>query len=275
MSRAALAFALLLPLLVSAPTLAFDISLTGRSEQGGLIVGIVPPGARVSFGARDVPVTDKGRFLLGLDRDAPAEASLTVTASDGTRVDRKLTIAPRAWQIEKVDGVPQQLVTPDPETLAQILAENKLMVAARAQLELVPYFETGLIRPAEGRVSGIFGSQRILNGTPGSPHVGLDIAGPTGTPVHAAADGVVALRKEIMIMTGNTVVLNHGHGLETVYIHLSAIKVSDGQRVKQGDVIGLIGMTGRANGPHLHFGVTWFDKRLDPETVMAVLPPAK
>ncbi len=257
------------------PAFALDISLAGRIEQGGLIVGSVPPGARVIFGERDVPVTEKGRFLLGLDRDAPATGELVVIAPDGTRETRRFVIAPRAWKIEKVDGVPQALVTPDPETLARIIAENKLMIAARAQLELVPYFETGLIRPAEGRISGVFGSQRILNGTAGSPHAGLDIAGPAGTPVRAAADGVVALRKEMMIMTGNTVVLNHGYGLETVYIHMSAINVGDGQRVKQGDVIGLIGMTGRANGPHLHFGVTWFDKRLDPETVMAVLPPAK
>jgi len=264
-------FAAVFSIFLAFPALA-EVSLAGRIEQGGLVVGTVPPGAKITYGGRIIPVTQDGRFLLGIDRDAPANGELIVTAPDGTQEIQKFAVAPRPWNIEKVDGVPQKLVTPDPETLKQILAENKLMAAARAQLDLTPYFQSGLIRPAEGRISGVFGSQRILNGTPGSFHAGLDIAGPIGTPIRAAADGVVQLRHEMMVMTGNTIVLNHGYGLQTVYIHMSKIHVADGQRVKQGDVIGEIGMTGRANGPHLHFGVTWFDTRLDPETVLAVLP---
>ena len=264
--------ALLALVLFCRSAFAFDVSLAGRMEQGGLIIGDAPPGSKILFGDRTIPVTNSGKFLIGIDRDAPAAASFVVVGPNGVRETRNLTIAPRAWQIEKVNGVPQQLVTPDPELLAKIAAENKLMQAARAQLELTPYFESGLIRPAEGRISGVFGSQRVLNGTPRAPHNGLDIAAPIGTPIRAAADGVVALQRENMILTGHSVVLNHGYGLETVYIHMSKIHVSDGQHVKQGDVIGEIGMTGRANGPHLHFGVTWFDTRLDPETVLAVLP---
>jgi hypothetical protein len=257
---------------LASPALAFDVTLAGRIEQGGLVVGSAPVGSKVTFGNRTIPTTGSGHFLLGLERDAPAAAELVVTAPDGSTETRTLTIAPRPWQIEKVDGVPQSLVTPDPVLAAKIAAENQLMIAVRAKLELIPFFETGFIRPAEGRISGVFGSQRILNGEPRAPHNGLDIAGPIGTPVRAAADGVVALQKPGMIMTGHTVVLNHGYGLQTVYIHMSKINVTDAQRIKQGDVIGEIGMTGRANGPHLHFGVTWFDTRLDPETVLAVLP---
>ena len=186
-----------------------------------------------------------------------------------------LTVAPRDWKIERVDGVPQKLVTPDPETAAKIAADGKLMAAARARLELTPFFETGFIRPAKGRVSGVFGSQRILNGSPRSPHSGLDIAGPQGAPIRAAADGVVSLANTGMTLTGQTVFVNHGFGLQSLYSHMSAIHVEDGQRVRQGEVIGEIGMTGRATGPHLHFGVTWFDTRLDPETVLTVLPAAK
>jgi murein DD-endopeptidase MepM/ murein hydrolase activator NlpD len=263
---------LLLTLILFTHPAFAEVLLDGRIEQGGLLIGTAAPGAKVTFGERSVPVTQSGRFLVGIDRDAPAEGELVVTAPDGTREIKRFTIAPRAWKIEQVDGVPQKLVTPDPETLAQILAENKLMQAARAQIELAPYFESGLIRPAEGRISGVFGSQRVLNGEPRAFHAGLDIAAPTGTPVRAAADGVVALRREMMVMTGNTVVLNHGYGLQTVYIHMDKLHVADGQRVKQGEVIGAIGMTGRASGPHLHFGVTWFDTRLDPEAVLAVLP---
>jgi hypothetical protein len=262
-------------LFISSPAFAFDVTLTGRSEQGGLMVGTAPPGSKITFNKRTVPTAFDGRFVFGIERDAPGSVDLIVTGPDGTTEKRQLAIAPRDWKIEKVDGVPQKLVTPDPETAAKIAAENKLMAAARAKLELTPFFAGGLIRPAEGRISGVFGSQRVLNGKPMAPHSGLDIAGPIGTPVLAAADGVVALQMANMIMTGNTVVLNHGFGLQTVYIHMSAIHVTDGQRVRQGAVIGEIGMTGRANGPHLHFGVTWFDTRLDPETVLAVLPAPK
>ncbi len=266
----------LVALIAATPAKAFDVTFTGRMEQGGIVIGTAPPGSSVTFAGHTVPTSSHGRFILGLDRDAPATVELKVISPDGAMETRTLAIAPRAWQIERVDGVPQKLVTPDPETAAIIAEEGKLMAAARAKLELVPFYETGFIRPAEGRISGVFGSQRILNGTPRAPHVGLDIAGPIGTPVRAAADGIVSLQKPGMILTGNTVVLNHGFGLETVYIHMNAIHVKDGQQVKQGAVIGEIGMTGRANGPHLHFGATWFDTRLDPETLLAVLPaPAK
>ncbi len=260
--------------LLAQPAWAFDITLAGRMEQGGIITGAAPVGASITYNDHTVPVSVRGAFVFGIDRDAPVTATLKVTDAKGIVETRALQISKRDWKIERVEGVPQKLVTPDPETLAKIIAENKIMAQARNTLELTPFFESGFMRPVEGgRISGVFGSQRILNGTPGSPHSGLDFAGPVGTPIRAAADGVVTLQRPDMIMTGHTVVLNHGYGLETVYIHMSAILVTQGQRVKQGDVIGEIGMTGRANGPHLHFGVTWFNTRLDPETVLATLPP--
>ena len=266
---------ILLAVLVSLPVHAFEVTLAGRLEQGGLVIGTTLPGSQVTFAGRTLATTDSGGFLLGLERDAPPELELVVTAPDGTTFARRFAVAPRQWQIEKIDGVPQGLVTPDPATEALIAAENKLMAAARAKLELTAFYRTGFIRPAEGRVSGVFGSQRILNGSPRAPHAGLDIAAPVGTPVHAAADGIVVLQKAGMVLTGHTVVLNHGYGLETLYIHMNAIHVREGQRIRQGDLIGEIGMTGRANGPHLHFGATWFDTRIDPETLLAVLPAPK
>jgi murein DD-endopeptidase MepM/ murein hydrolase activator NlpD len=251
---------------------AQEIAISGRLEQGGLAVGKVPSGARVVLDERAIATTDAGVFVVGFDRDAPGSAEIVVTLADGTLQKRTLTITPRQWQIERVEGLPQKLVTPDPATEAQIAADNQLMIAARARTESTPFYETGFMRPAEGRISGVYGSQRVLNGVPRSPHVGLDIAGPVGTPVRAAADGIVSLANPAMVLTGQTVIIEHGFGLDTVYIHMSEIGVTDGQRVKQGDVIGAIGQSGRANGPHLHFGVTWFDTRLDPETVLAVLP---
>jgi murein DD-endopeptidase MepM/ murein hydrolase activator NlpD len=267
-----LCVALAVLILATTPTVAAEPTFIGRFEQGGLVIGRTESGAEVSLNGKPVAVTPTGEFVLGFDRDSAPTAELRFKDQTGALVTQSLTIAPRQWQIEHVDGLPQRLVTPDPQTEAQIAADNVLMVAARTRTEPVPFYESGFTRPAQGRISGVFGSQRILNGIPRAPHMGLDIAGPVGTPVVAAADGIVSLAKPDMVLTGQTVVVEHGFGLDTVYIHMSDIKVVDGQRVKQGDVIGAIGQTGRATGPHLHFGVTWFNTRLDPETVLAVLP---
>jgi murein DD-endopeptidase MepM/ murein hydrolase activator NlpD len=263
---------LLLALLACAgKTAAVDVAFTGRLEQGGIAIGTAPKGATVTFNDKQIAVTPEGHFILGFDRDAPATTSVTI-ARDGKAETQTLAIAPRVWDIQNVTGLPEKLVTPDPETTAKIAADNKLMVAARGASGLIPFFEGGFMRPAEGPTSGVYGSQRILNGQPRAPHVGWDIAAPVGAPVRAAADGKVLLVNEDMVLTGKTVVIDHGYGLETVYIHMSALKVTEGQMVKRGDVIGAVGKTGRATGPHLHFGVTWFNTRLDPETVLAVLP---
>ena len=266
---------LFLALFMSGPAFALDVTLAGRMEQAGVIVGTAPPGSQITFAKHSVPVAPDGRFVVGIDRDAGKKAVLVITAPDGTRDVRPIAVAKRAWVIDRVDGVPQQLVTPDPELTAKIIAENKFWAEARKQMQLTPFYKTGFIQPAQGRISGHFGNQRILNGTPRAPHTGWDIAAPTGTPVHAAADGVVSMSKPMLIMTGNTVMIDHGYGLQTFYIHMSKLNVTDGQHVKQGDVIGEVGMTGRATGPHLHFGATWFDQRLDPETLLAVLPAGK
>lgn len=264
--------AFLAAVLFATPALALDVTFAGRLEQGGLVVGTAPPGSTIVFQERSVPTAADGTFLLGLDRDAPAAVDVKVVASNGESETRTLTIAPRAWKIDRVDGVPQNLVTPDPATAARIAEDSRLLRAARARLEEEAFFRTGFIRPAQGRISGVFGSQRILNGAPRAAHAGLDIAAPTGTPIKAAADGIVTLVHPDMVLSGQTVLINHGYGLQTSYIHMSRIDVADGQRVKRGDVIGAIGATGRVTGPHLHFSVMWFDTRLDPETILALMP---
>ena len=261
---------LLALLLLATPAWAFDVS--GKIEQGGVILGTAAAGSRVSFAKHEIPVAADGRFLVGIDRDAPAQAELIITAPDGVREVKQIAIVKRDWQIERVDGLQQQLVTPDPELLKKILAENKFWAESRKQLDATAFFASGFVVPTEGRLSGHFGRQRILNGEPRAPHSGMDIAAKSGTPVRAAADGIISMKKDMLIMTGNSVMINHGLGLQTFYIHLSKINVADGQLVKQGDVIGEVGMTGRATGPHLHFGATWFDQRLDPETLLAALP---
>lgn len=258
--------------LVLAAPAAAGVTLTGRIEQGGIAIGQAPAGARVTLDGKAIATTPDGEFVLGFERDAKPAATLVVTPPSAPAETQTLKVAKRTWQIEKVQGLPQKLVTPDPVTEAKIAADNKIMVAARARTEPEAFYKVGFIRPAEGRISGVYGSQRVLNGTPRAPHMGLDIAAPIGTPVRAAADGVVSVAHPDMVLTGRTVVIEHGFGLDTIYIHMNAIKVKDGDHVKRGQVIGEIGKTGRASGPHLHFGVTWFDVRLDPETVLAVLP---
>lgn len=251
---------------------ALDIPITGRFEQGGIAVGSAPVGSKVTFNGQPIATTYVGRFVVGFGRDMTGLANFEIRLPDGAIETRAMTIQARKWQTEKVNGLPKKLVKPDAKTQAKIEADNKLMAAARQHTESVPFFETGFIMPADGRITGVFGSQRILNGQPMSPHAGLDISGPIGAPVRAAADGIVSLTKPDMVLTGQTVVIEHGFGLDTIYIHMNAIRVKDGQRVNQGEVIGEIGKTGRASGPHLHFGVTWFDTRLDPQAVMAAMP---
>jgi murein DD-endopeptidase MepM/ murein hydrolase activator NlpD len=266
------AFLVLAVTMFTTAVAAEEISIEGRFEQGGIAVGSVPVGSTVLFNDKPLSLTYVGRFVVGFDRDMAGSAKFDIRLPDGRTELRTVAIQPRQWQIEKVNNLPKRLVRPDKKTQAKIDEDNKLMAAARARTESVPFFETGFIMPAEGKISGIFGSQRVLNGEPRAPHAGLDIAGPLGTPVRAAADGIVSLAKKDMVLTGQSVVIEHGYGLDTVYIHMNAIKVKEGQRVKQGDVIGEIGKSGRANGPHLHFGVTWFDVRLDPQLVLSALP---
>ncbi len=263
---------ILAALVFSTPAFAFDVTIGGKLEQGGLVIGTAPPGSTITFGERTVPTAADGAFLVGLGRDAEASAPLKIVAPNGETEIRTLQISKRDWRIDRVNGVPQNLVTPDPDTAARIAEDSKLLRAARAVLEEKPFYRTGLIRPADGRISGVYGSQRILNGTPGSIHGGLDIANLTGTPIKAAADGVVTLANPGLVLSGGTVLINHGYGLQTSYIHMSRLDVTPGQHVKQGDVIGAIGATGRVTGPHLHFSVLWFDTGLDPETILALMP---
>lgn len=260
--------------LAASPAFALDVSVAGKLEQGGLVIGTAPPGSEITVGERRFPAAADGTFLVGLGRNAPAMVEVKVAAPSGESRTLNLTVAPRRWRIDRVDGVPQNLVTPDPETEKRIAEDSKLLRAARAKFFSEALYATGFIRPAEGRISGTFGSQRILNGAPRNVHAGLDIAAPTGTPIKAAADGVVTLANPGMVMSGGTVLVNHGYGLQTSYIHMSRLDVADGQRVKQGEIIGAIGATGRVTGPHLHFSVLWFDTSLDPATILDVLPAA-
>jgi murein DD-endopeptidase MepM/ murein hydrolase activator NlpD len=266
--RFLLAALLLLPCVAASAA----VTLSGEPVQGGLVQGRAAPGATVTLDGTPVAVAPDGLFVLGFGRDAKPGAVLTVRAPDGRVETRALAVKQRRWRVSRVDGLPDRTVTPQPEDIERIAAERKLLVAARRQTAPDAHFRGGFAWPSRGRISGVYGSQRILNGEPRRPHLGVDIAAPSGTPVVAAADGVVSLVHEDMFFTGKTVLIDHGLGVGTTYVHLSAIAVKQGQRVRQGQRIGRIGQTGRATGPHLHWGLTWRGLRLDPALLVGPMP---
>ena len=266
--------ALLVLVLAAAMPARAEVRLDGPLVQGGLVVGTTTPGARVNLDGRPVRVSASGQFLLGFGRDAAEQSELRVIGKGGPTETIALAITRRDWKIQRIDGLPPRKVTPPPEDLERIAAERELIVAVRRGDSQEPFFEDGFSWPLIGTITGIFGSQRILNGQPRSPHAGVDIAAPTGTPIRAAAAGTVALAHPGMLLPGKTLMIDHGHGLTSVYIHMHTITVAEGDHVDQGDIIGTVGATGRATGPHLHWGVSLFDVALDPELLVGPMPSA-
>lgn len=263
----ALAFALAA---LSQPAWAL-LELGGKFVQGGMVAGRVEPTATVALDGVAVPVRGDGRFFLGFGRDQAATAELVVTHPDGY-VDRvALEIEQRSYDIQRIDGLPDAMVAPDQATLARIADERMVVKLAREIDTDVPYFEDGFVWPAIGPVSGVYGSQRILNGEPRQPHFGIDIAAPEGTPVAAAAAGKVTLAMDLYF-TGNTVIIDHGYGVSTTYSHLKKMLVRLGDAVGRQQQIGELGATGRATGPHLDWRLNLFEVRLDPALVVGEMP---
>jgi murein DD-endopeptidase MepM/ murein hydrolase activator NlpD len=252
-------------LLAAGPAAGFE--LQGSLTQGGMAVGRAAPGASVTLDGKPVRVSPEGLFVLGFGRDHKAAATLVV---DGER--RELAIDPRAYDVQRVDGLPQPTVTPDEVQLARIRAEAARVREARRIDSPLTAFAQSFVWPAEGRISGVFGSQRILNGEPRQPHLGVDVAAPTGAPVRAPAAGRVSFAEPDLFLTGGTVLLDHGHGLSSVFAHLSRLDVKPGDEVGQGDLLGAVGGTGRATAPHLHWGMSWFEERLDPALLVPPMP---
>lgn len=267
-----LGWLLLVPGLVSGAFAIPDLHLSGEYRQGGLVIGRTAPSAHVELGGRMVRVSRDGVFLLGFGRDAPPELRLVVTASDGSRVERALEIEPRDYAVQRINGLSKRKVDPTAEDLVRIRAEQSLVERARARDDPRTDFLTGFQWPVVGRVTGTYGSQRILNGAPRQPHYGIDIAAVTGTPVRAPADGVVTLAHPDMFFSGGTLMVDHGHGLQSAFLHLHRILVREGQRVHRGDVVAQVGATGRVTGAHLDWRINWFDQRLDPAFFVPPMP---
>ncbi|MDH3671131.1 MAG: M23 family metallopeptidase [Gammaproteobacteria bacterium] len=253
---------------------AGTLELEGQLMQGGLMQGRTDPDAEVTFDGQPVRISEAGVFLIGFGRDAPPQAKLVATFADGSREWRELKVGQRKYKTQRIDGLPPRKVTPSEEDLVRIGRETALIKQARAQDDTRTDFLNGFIWPAKGRITGVYGSQRILNGEPRRPHFGLDIAAPVGTPVVAPASGIVTLTHPDMFYSGGTLILDHGHGLSSTFIHLHQILVKQGDYVQQGDVIAEIGVTGRARGAHLDWRINLFTRRLDPQLILEAMPSA-
>lgn len=249
------------------------VVLDGPAIQGGLLVGRTAPGATLRLDGRPVKVAADGRFVIGFGRDAGPQATIEVDLAGAERRQRVLAVTQRHYQVQRIDGLPPAEVSPGPEALKRIRRESDLIKETRRRASQTPLFESPFTWPVTGILSGVYGSRRILNGEPRAPHLGVDIAAPEGTPVVAPSEGVVALVQGDMFFTGKTVMLDHGHGLTSVYAHMSTIAVHEGDRVAPGTRIGSVGMSGRATGPHLHWGVHLKGVGLDPALLAGDIPP--
>ncbi len=261
---------LLLSLALAAPASAQDVKFTGAFVQGGLVEGRAAPGSKVSLDGRPMRVSPQGVFLLGFGRDA-AKAELEIVHPGGWRETRALEIKKRKFDIQKIDGLPEAFVTPPPEVEARIKEEGERVGRARLLDDARTDFLKGFDWPVGGRVSGVYGSQRILNGKPRAPHWGVDVAAPLDTPVLSPAPGVVTLAADLYF-SGWTVIVDHGHGLSSVFMHMTRATAREGQRLARGEEIGRLGGTGRATAPHLHWGMNLFTTRLDPQLLVPPMP---
>lgn len=239
--------------------------LNGQLTQGGWARGFAAPGLSVAFLGNAVPTDERGNFFVAFDRDADGSATIAARDSRGRNHTLPLTISPRAWKIERVPVGPRPGATPSEAFRIRRARELAQINEARSLDTGASGWKQSFVWPAKGRISGRFGSQRIYNGTPGSYHSGLDIAtGTSGTPFVAPADGTVILASERFSLEGNLLMLDHGMNLNSAFLHCSKMLVGHGEKVKRGQVIGHIGATGRATGPHLHWSIKWRDARLDP-----------
>lgn len=245
---------------------ALTLFFHGRAQQGGSLFGYVSPNAKITLNGEELDTTKDGWFFVGIGRDDTGFLKFAAQ-DDRERAEKTFKIKPAKWKVQRVDGLPQNTVTPNKAEQKRIAKEAKITQKARAK-DMGAEMPLCFALPAKGRISSVYGSQRILNGIPANQHNALDIANKEGTVIRAPADGVVLLSYDEMLLSGKTLLLGHGQHLTTSYIHMNKLFVKKGQKVKKGEPLGTIGMTGRANGPHLHWTVMWKNKRVDPQTFL-------
>jgi murein DD-endopeptidase MepM/ murein hydrolase activator NlpD len=243
-------------------------TLSGNVTQGALLRGRVPAGTKVSVDGKLLGLSAMGDFAFGFAYDRTKPAVLKIEAADGVIDEQTLTPASREYDVQKINGLPEKFVEPPAEVMERINREAAQIEEARNRDTDEAWFADDFDWPVKGPVTGVYGSQRILNGVPKRPHFGLDIAAGQGKPIHAPVGGIVTLAEKDLYFTGGTVILDHGRGVSTTYLHMSRLDVKVGDRLAKGDPVGAIGKTGRATGPHLCWRLNWFQERLDPAMVL-------
>ena len=244
------------------------VEFIGDFKQGSFILGKTDPKSVVFIDNRKIRVSNEGFFAFGLDRDRKNNVLIKIKNKNETKVIEK-KVFKRKYKIQRIDGLPPKQVTPPPEVFDRIKRDNKLIGKARAINSKLVFFKDKFIYPIDKYIiTGVYGSQRILNGKPRRPHYGIDFHAPEGTPVKAMMDGVVTLVENDMYFTGGTIIFDHGHGISTLYMHMKDINVEKGQKIKKGDIVGTLGQSGRATGPHLDIRLNWFEIKLDPASIL-------
>ena len=243
------------------------IEFQGKFIQGHFILGKTEPNAKIIIGKKEVKVSKDGFFVFGIDRDRKFDLTLTkIINGKKSKIIKK--VLKRKYKIQRIDGLEESKVTPPESVYKRIKKENNAIGEARAINSNLNFFKDKFIMPVEGIISGVYGSQRILNGKPKWPHYGIDIAAKQGTMIKSSGTGVVTMAEDDLYYTGGTIIMDHGHGVSTIYSHLENVLVSVGDQINQGDIIGTVGSTGRSTGPHLDFRINWFQTRLDPMSVL-------
>ena len=245
---------------------SFAAEFQGKFIQGHYIIGKTNPGTKILIDKREVKVSQGGYFAFGIDKDRKFDVVIT---EGKKKIIKK--VQKRKYKIQRIDGLPKKKVTPPEEFYERIKKENQLIAKARAVDSDLSFFKDKFIVPVDNAIiTGVYGSQRILNGIPKWPHYGLDFAQKKGTPIKAMNNGIVTLAEEDLFYTGATLIFDHGHGISTLYMHLDELFVNIGDHVKKGDVIGTVGSSGRATGPHLDIRLNWYGTRLDPNSVLNI-----
>jgi murein DD-endopeptidase MepM/ murein hydrolase activator NlpD len=250
------------------PTYSYAIEFKGKFLQGHFIVGITNPSAKIIIDKKEVKVSKDGFFAFGIDRDRKFDLTIT-KIQDGKKEKIVKKVLKRKYNIQRIDGLEESKVTPPESVYKRIKEENNKIGKARAINSDLPFFKNQFIMPVNGIISGVYGSQRILNGKPKWPHYGIDIAAKKGTMIKSSGSGTVTMAEDDLYYTGGTIIMDHGHGISTIYSHLESVMVSVGDKINQGDIIGTVGSTGRSTGPHLDFRVNWFQTRLDPMSIIS------
>ena len=245
----------------------YAIEFQGKFLQGHFILGLTDPNAKILIGKKEVKVSKYGDFVFGIDRDQKYDLTFT-KIHNGKKTIFTKQVLKRKYNIQRIDGLEESKVTPPESVYKRIKKENNAIGVARAINSNLQFFKEKFIMPVDGIISGVYGSQRILNGKPRWPHYGIDIAAKQGTMIKSSGSGTVTMAEDDLYYTGGTIIMDHGHGISTIYSHLENVLVSVGDKINQGDIIGTVGSTGRSTGPHLDFRVNWFQTRLDPMSLI-------